>query len=205
MLFYLNGIFTGLLILANITAVKLFHIGTWVILPAAVIIYIFTYPIIDVITEVYGKKDAQRTVHSGLVTQILALVFITITIHLPEAPVFKDQESFETILNGSFRVVLASLISYTVSQHLDVFVFNLLKSRHGQKKLWLRNNASTMLSQLIDTTVFIVIAFYGTIPLEVLGTLIITQYIFKFLAAICTTPIVYFLVGIARKHEAKIL
>ncbi|MBO0962721.1 queuosine precursor transporter [Neobacillus sp. MM2021_6] len=203
MIFYLNGIFVGLLILANIVAVKLFSIGDFAMLPAAVIVYIFTYPLIDVIVEVYGKKEGRRAVQAGLITQILALIFITITIHLPAAPVFQDQKSFETILNGSFRVIIASLISYAVSQNLDVFVFNKLKGMHGQKKLWLRNNASTMLSQLIDTTIFITIAFYGTMPIAILGSLILTQYIFKFGAAILTTPLVYGLVHMIRKQETK--
>ncbi|QCJ41032.1 VUT family protein [Bacillus sp. S3] len=203
MIFYLNGIFVGLLILANIVAVKLFSIGDFAILPAAVIVYIFTYPLIDVIVEVYGKKEGRRTVQAGLIMQILALIFIIITIHLPAAPVFKEQVAFETILNGSFRVILASLISYAISQNLDVFVFNKLKKRHGQKKLWLRNNASTMLSQLIDTTIFITIAFYGTMPIAILGSLILTQYIFKFAAAILTTPLVYGLVHFIRKQETK--
>ncbi|MCJ8007100.1 queuosine precursor transporter [Lederbergia wuyishanensis] len=202
MILYLNGVFVGLLILSNIVAVKLFNIGDFAILPAAVIIYIFTFPIIDTIVEIYGKKEARRTVQAGLITQILALIFITITVHLPAAPVFKDQQSFETILNGSFRVIIASLISYVVSQNLDVYIFNKLKSIHGQKKLWLRNNASTMLSQLIDTTIFITIAFYGMMPNAVLVTLIITQYIFKFFAAILTTPIVYLLVHLIRKKES---
>lgn len=201
MLLYLNGIFVGLLILANIVAVKLFSIGNLAILPAAVIVYIFTYPIVDVIVEAYGKKEGRKTVQAGLITQILALLFITITIHLPSAPVFKDQGAFETILNGSFRVILASLISYGVSQNLDVFVFNKLKTIHGQKKLWLRNNASTMLSQLLDTVIFITIAFYGTMPIAVLGSLILTQYIFKFLASIVNTPIVYLLVHLIRRFE----
>lgn len=203
MIFYLNGIFVGLLILANIVAVKLFSIGEWAMLPAAVVVYIFTYPLIDVIVEAYGKKEGRRTVNAGLVTQVLALIFITITIHLPAAPVFQEQKAFETILNGSFRVIIASLISYAVSQNLDVFVFNKLKSVHGSKKLWLRNNASTMLSQLIDTTIFITIAFYGTMPLAVLGSLILTQYIFKFLASILTTPLVYGLVHLVRKQDSK--
>lgn len=202
MVLYLNGAFVGLLILANIVAVKLFSIGTFAILPAAVIIYIFTYPLVDVIVEVYGKKEGQRTVKAGLLTQILALIFISIAIHLPAAPVFKNQDAFQTILSGSFRVILASLLSYAVSQHLDVFVFNRLKNIHGQKKLWLRNNASTMLSQLIDTTIFITVAFYGTMPLAVLGSLILTQYVFKFLASIVMTPIVYLLVHLFRKQEA---
>lgn len=201
MILYLNGAFVGLLILANIVAVKLFSVGTFAILPAAVVVYIFTYPLVDVIVEVYGKKEGQRTVQAGLMTQIVALLFLAITIHLPAAPIFKNQDSFQIILNGSFRVIVASLISYGVSQNLDVFVFNRLKTIHGNKKLWLRNNASTMLSQLIDTSIFISIAFWGTMPLAVLGGLIVTQYIFKFLASIAMTPFVYGLVRLIRKKE----
>jgi len=205
MILYLNGIFVGLLILSNIVAVKLFSIGTWAMLPAAVIIYIFTFPITDVIVEVYGKKEAQRTVRAGFITQVLALIFIAITIALPAAPAFGDQASYETILSGGLRVVVASLISYMVSQNLDVFVFGQLKARHGQKKLWLRNNASTMTSQLVDTTIFITIAFYGTMPLAVLGGLILTQYAFKFVASIVLTPVVYLLVGLVKKQESAVI
>lgn len=203
MLLYLNGIFVGLLILANIVAVKLFSIGEWAVLPAAVIVYIFTYPLIDVIVEVYGKKEGRRTVQAGLIMQVLALIFIAITVHLPAAPFFKEQGAFETILNGSFRVIVASLISYAISQNLDVFVFNKLKNKHGEKKLWLRNNASTMLSQLLDTTIFITIAFAGTMPVAALGGLVLTQYVFKFLASIVNTPIVYLLVHLVRRSESS--
>lgn len=203
MILYLNGIFVGLLILANIVAVKIFSIGEWAILPAAVIIYIFTYPIIDVIVEVYGKKEGRRTVNAGLITQILALGFIAIAIALPAAPTFSHQASFETILGGSFRVIIASLVSYAVSSNLDVLVFNRLKEKHGSKKLWLRNNASTMLSQLVDTTIFISIAFYGTMPITVLGSLILMQYAFKFIASILATPLVYGMVHFIRSRESK--
>lgn len=203
MLLYLNGIFVGLLILSNIVAVKLFSIGHWAVLPAAVIIYIFTYPIVDVIVEVYGKKTGRKTVQAGLITQVLALIFIFVTIQLPAAPVFAHQPEFKTILGGSFRVIVASLVSYAVSQNLDVFVFNKLKKKHGVKKLWLRNNASTMLSQLVDTAIFISIAFIGTMPFSVLVMLIFTQYVFKFCASIVATPIVYLLVSVTRKQEAK--
>lgn len=203
MLLYLNGIFVGLLILANIVAVKLFSIGDWAVLPAAVIIYIFTYPIVDTIVEVYGKEAGSKTVKAGLMTQILAVIFITITIYLPSAPFFEHQSEYQTILSGSFRVIIASLISYTISQNIDVLVFNKLKQRHGIKKLWLRNNASTMLSQLLDTSIFIFIAFYGTMPMLALVTLILTQYIFKFFASIVATPFVYLLVKIIRNKKSN--
>lgn len=205
MLLYLNGLFVGLLILANIVAVKLVSIGEFAILPAAVVIYIFTYPIIDVIVEVYGKEQAKQTVRAGLITQVIALVFISITVALPSASFWQGQTSFETILNGSLRVIAASLISYFISQNLDVYVFDRLKKKHGTKKLWLRNNASTMVSQLLDTSIFITIAFAGTVPTAVLFGMIATQYVVKFFATIATTPLVYGAVYGIRKQQKELV
>ncbi|MCA1040625.1 queuosine precursor transporter [Bacillus infantis] len=203
MLLYLNAAFAGLLILSNILAVKLFSLGSWAVLPAAVIVYVFTYPITDIIGEVYGKEAARKTVLAGFVTQLLSAVFIFAAIHLPSAPFFGAQAEFETILSGSFRITIASLISYLVSQNLDVYVFHKLKEKHGSKKLWIRNNLSTVSSQLIDTSVFILIAFYGTMPAGALLAMIGTQYVFKFLVALIDTPLVYLLVGMARKEKKQ--
>lgn len=203
MLYYLNGLFVGLLILSNVLAVKLFSIGDWIVLPAAVIIYVFTYPILDVITEAYGKEAARRTVLTGFLAQILAIGFIWIAIKLPAASFYENQESFELIFTAGFRVTIASLAAYLVSQNLDVTIFDKLKKRHGKKKLWIRNNLSTMASQLVDTAIFISIAFYGTMPLGVLIGMIFSQYIFKFIVAILDTPVVYALVAICRRAEKK--
>ena len=123
MLYYLNGLFVGLLILSNILAVKLFSIGSWIVLPAAVIVYVFTYPILDVITEVYGKKAARRTVLTGFATQLFAIVFIWIAIQLPAASFYEHQQSFEIIFTAGFRVTIASLIAYLVSQNLRCIYF----------------------------------------------------------------------------------
>lgn len=204
MLLYLNGIFVGLLILSNILAVKLISIGNWIVLPAAVIIYVFTYPITDVIGEVYGKEAARKTVMAGLITQIFAIIFIMIAIHFPPAPFFTLQQEYEAILSGSFRITLASLTAYVVSQHLDVIVFHRLKQRHGEKKLWLRNNVSTSLSQLVDTTIFIVIAFEGVVPISTIFMMIGTQYLFKFIVALLDTPLVYLLVYMCRHDKVGV-
>lgn len=203
MLLYLNGAFVGLLILSNILAVKLFSLGSWAVLPAAVIIYVFTYPILDTITEVYGKDMARKTVTAGLVTQIMAIIFIFITIKLPAASFYEFQPEYETIFTAGFRVTIASLLSFLISQNLDVTVFHRLKERHGEKKLWIRNNASTMISQLVDTTIFISIAFYGTIPFTALLGLILTQYVFKFIVAILDTPLVYLLVRLCKRDVER--
>jgi len=200
---YLTALFTGLLLMSNVLGVKLFSIWGF-ILPAAALVYVVTFLITDVIGELYGKKAARTTIQAGFMTQIAALVFIFITIQLPAAPVFESQAQFEEILGGSFRVIAASLLSYLASQNVDLFIFHRLKAKHGKRKLWLRNNLSKMFSQLIDTMIFITIAFWGTVPGGVLLGMIATQYVFKFIISIIDTPIAYLLVYFGRKRRAAI-
>ncbi|RYG72068.1 VUT family protein [Lentibacillus lipolyticus] len=196
MFVYLNALFVGLLLLSNILGVKLFSIGG-VVLPAAVIVYVITYLITDVTGEVYGKDAARKMVQAGFLTQVIALGFIFAAIQLPAAADFALQAEFESVLGGSFRVIAASLISYVASQNLDVSIFHRLKARHGDGKLWLRNNLSTMTSQLVDTVLFITVAFWGIVPFPVLAGMVVTQYLVKLGIALIDTPIVYLLVKAA--------
>ncbi|MDL4839013.1 queuosine precursor transporter [Aquibacillus rhizosphaerae] len=200
MFIYLNALFVGLLVLSNILGVKLFSVGEYM-LPAAAVVYVVTYLLTDVISEVYGKDAARKTVQAGFFTQVVALVFIFVAIQLPAAPAFGLQTEFSAILGGSFRVMLASLVAYVISQNLDVSIFHRLKKKHGEKKLWLRNNLSTMSSQLIDTTIFITIAFVGSVPMQVLLGMIVTQYVFKLIVAAVDTPLVYLLVKWAKRDK----
>lgn len=202
MLFYLTALFSGLLVVSNILGVKLFAVGDFM-LPAAIIVYMATFLITDVIGEVYGRRNARITVRAGFFTQVVVLFFIYLAIELPPAPAFAMQTEYEMILGGGFRIIAASLVSYLVSQNLDVSIFHKLKARHGDKKLWLRNNASTGIAQLVDTSIFITIAFWGVVPPEAMFGMIVAQYIAKMIIALIDTPIVYLFVKIARsrKHE----
>jgi uncharacterized integral membrane protein (TIGR00697 family) len=202
MLFYLTALFSGLLVLSNILGIKIFAAGSFM-LPAAVVVYMVTFLITDVIGEVYGKKMAKRTIRAGFLTQVVALFFIYLAIELPPAPTFGMQNEYEMILGGSFQLILASLISYIVSQNIDVAIFHNLKEKHGRRKLWLRNNASAAVTQFVDTTLFILIGFWGIIPFEGLISMIIMQYIAKFIIMLFDTPIVYILVHFARKYRVR--
>ena len=114
---------------------------------------------------------------------------------LPAADFWEGQHAYETILGSVPRVVLASMTAYLISQHSDVHVFHHLRRVTNGRHLWFRNNASTMLSQAIDTTLFISIAFAGAVPAGVLWNMIATQYLVKVAVAAVDTPIVYALVG----------
>lgn len=183
----LTSIFVMSLVLANILASKILMIGNLVI-PSAVVAYPITFLMTDVIGEIWGKEQANKTVRIGLFCQLMALGLIIAAIFLPIAPFANNQDMFVGILGSSLRVTLASLIAYMCSQSWDVFVFHKLKDKSIKHK-WLRNNASTMTSQIIDTAIFITIAFYGTVP-SIL-TMIVSQYIVKLIIALIDTPFFY--------------
>lgn len=186
----LNCIFVVGLIISNIVAAKVVTFG-WMVAPAAIVIYPLTFLITDVIGELWGRDEANRTVRTGLLCQVISLVLIAAAIALPVAPFADNQAAFAGILGNTFRMVFASLVAYLTSQTWDVFVFHLLKNKTDGKHKWLRNNASTMSSQIIDTLIFITIAFWGTVPN--IWVMVLSQYVIKFCIALIDTPFFYLL------------
>lgn len=189
-LIWLNCFFIASLLIANVVAGKIISIGYFV-LPAAVVAYPVTFLCTDIIGEIWGKEQANSTVKKGFVVQLFALLLLCIAIVLPPADFMKEfQMQFSAVLSNSARFVIASLCAYSISQHCDVTLFHGLKKRFEGRYKWLRNNASTMTSQFVDTAIFITIAFYGTVP--DLFLMIVSQYVVKCIMALLDTPFFYF-------------
>ncbi|WP_392404254.1 queuosine precursor transporter [Clostridioides difficile] len=187
----LNCIFVTSLVVSNIVAGKVIDIFG-LIVPAAVVAYPLTFLCTDVIGEIWGKEEANRTVKRGILMQLFSLLLITIAIALPSASFAQEYgNNLKVVLGQNVRFVLASLTAYILAQSNDVFIFHKLKDKFRGKHKWLRNNASTMLSQLIDTAIFITIGFWGTVP-SIL-TMIMSQYVVKFCLALLDTPFFYLL------------
>ncbi len=195
----LATLFTTCLIVANIIAVKLISIGGWVV-PAGVIAYPLTFLFTDVIAELYGRKIASRVVWAGFGANLLMVVLIFGGKILPEATIWQGQPAYESILGMVPRIVLASMIAYLISQHHDVFAFHFWRQKTKGRFLWLRNNASTMVSQALDTGLFITIAFWGTVPTEVVIEMLLTQYVIKLVIAAGDTPFCYLLVALLKNR-----
>lgn len=188
-LLILNGIFITSLLIANVVSAKI--VTFWgLVIPAAIVAYPLTFLMTDIIGEIWGKEQANETVKLGFICQLISLVLIGLAILLPVAPFADNQAEFKGIMAQSFRVVAASLVAYYCSQSWDVWVFHKIREK-GTGNKWLRNNLSTMTSQIIDTAIFITIAFIGSVPN--IWVMIISQYLIKFIYALLDTIPFYYL------------
>ena len=202
-LMLVNAIFVTSLLIANVVSSKI--VSFWgLTVPAAIVAYPLTFLMTDVIGEIWGKEEANKTVKLGFICQMISLVLIGCAILLPVAPFADNQAQFTEILGSSFRVVFASMIGYLCSQSWDVWVFHKIRDayikKHGSTKggRWIWNNASTMTSQIIDTAIFITIAFVGTVPN--IFTMIASQYFIKLIYAALDTPFFYLLTNKKRSE-----
>lgn len=196
----LVGLFAATSILANVVATKIADLGV-AFATVAILFYPITFIIDNTISEVWGKRVARRVVWTGLCANVLMSLVFFISIRVPAAPFYDQQQAFESVLGSVPRIALASIVAYSISQHLDIFLFLGIRKKTQGRHLWLRNNVSTWICQLIDTTIFTFVAFFGTIPFEEIWGIISTEYTLKIVIAVISTPLVYVLVSWARSKD----
>lgn len=210
------ALFITSLVTAQLIAVKLLAIpfpqpipivGASVLVPAGVLAYAVTFFASDCYAELYGRRATQIMVNAGFVMNFVMLGLVWLAIEAPGSPAGVDPTSFANVLGLSTNIVIGSLAAYFVSQNWDVIAFHAIGDRTEGRHLWLRNLGSTGTSQLIDTAIFVVAAFYlvpsalgigQALPEAVLMQLIVGQYIVKLLIAVLDTPFVYAVVGYIR-------
>lgn len=190
----LTAVFAGSLTIASILAHKIIVVAG-LFAPAGVLAYSVTFICTDVISEVWGKERARQVVIGGFATLVVVLVLVQLSLVWPKAPFYQGEEAFQTILGSTSRIIIASFIAYLVSQFHDVWAFHFWKNVTRERHLWLRNNLSTAVSQFLDSSLFVTIAFYGIAPV---WPLIVGQWVIKFGIAILDTPIIYLVVWLLR-------
>ncbi|PIX61890.1 hypothetical protein CO057_02065 [Candidatus Uhrbacteria bacterium CG_4_9_14_0_2_um_filter_41_50] len=189
----LLGIFVGLLIGMNLIGGKIITV-LGISVSVAIFMTPLTFLITDIIEEVMGKKTAQSFIYIGVAALLMTLVYTAVFVILDPAERYEFNDAYVTIFGVSIRMIIASIIAFVVSQTHDVWAFEFWKKKTHGKMLWLRNNASTMVSQVIDTLLFMMIAFYGISDKFTFGfiiTLAIPYYLFKIAFAALDTPFVY--------------
>ena len=198
----LTILFVVSLIISNVVTGKLVQTGlsfngVEMVLPGAMVCYALTFLMTDVIGEIWGKQQANECVKLGFIAQLTALILIQLTKYLP-AYDSTMQDAYVKVLGQGWLYVVASLLAYYTAQSWDVWIFHKIRNKfNGNPNLrWLWNNLSTITSQLIDTMIFITIAFglgLGWLfnNIGMLGLMIIGQYLFKAGLAILDTPFFY--------------
>ncbi|WP_034633090.1 queuosine precursor transporter [Maridesulfovibrio bastinii] len=194
----LTSLFIGSLVVAAFVSSKIINIFGFTA-PAGVLAYSLTFIVSDVISEIWGKEQANEVVRSGFFALIAAITLSWLAQIWDPAPFWQNQEAFKSVFSSTPRIVLASLTAYIISQNHDVWLFHFIKNITGQKHLWIRNNASTIISQLIDSTVFVTVAFYGVLPVT---DIILGQWVAKIGIALLDTPFVYLVVSFIRFRTA---
>jgi uncharacterized integral membrane protein (TIGR00697 family) len=195
---FLSGIFLTSLVVGNIIGTTKFVNAFGLIVPAGVLAYPFTFLATDLICELYGKKKAQTLVWIGFIMNVFLLALMSLGHFLPDATgVSGAASTFERVYQFMVGNVIASMIAYLIAQTVDVHLFHFWKKLTKGKHLWLRNNASTTLSQLIDTISILSILYLAdNLGPEVksvnsLVKLIFASYLFKFFFALFDTPLFY--------------
>jgi len=200
---FLKYLFIAILLLANIIASKIVIIAGFIV-PAAIILYPFTFLITYVIAEIEGRDEAKKLVITGFLISLIMVIVLYIGRILPPAPFWKHQDAYMMILGSAPRIVMASMTAYMVSQYHDVWAFHWLKKKTAGKHLWLRNNISTAVSQLIDSVLFITIAFGGVYPAATVLMMIGGQYAVKLIIAVLDTPFCYMLVSLYGNNRKQV-
>lgn len=213
-LFFCITLFITCLLGAVITSFKVqtYDVFGWVILiPAGTILFSLCYLATDVISEVWGRAYAFRVVLLGILMRLIILLYFYFAISaetwfgsIGVAPFWtpEQQEAYASVLGGSQRIIIAGFVSFFVSSIIDVFIFHTFKQRDlGKNRLWFRNNFSTIVSQVINSLIFVSLAFGAVATIGQILSLIAGQVFVKVLMAFLDTPLIYVLRNYAMNRK----
>jgi len=194
------GIFVAVLLISNISAVKLVELFGFPF-DGGTLLFPLSYIFGDILTEVYGFARARRVIWLGFFGNLLAVLTFAAVAALPPASVWPNQDAFIATLGVVPRIVAASFIAYLAGEFSNSYVLAKMKIATRGRLLWTRTIGSTLIGQGVDTLIFVTLAFGGTIPARELGLMMIFNYVFKCGTEIIFTPATYAVVGFLKKRE----
>ena len=193
----LASIFVGCLVCSNLILQKFFTLSLFGLTNLELSVGIIPYPITflctDLISEIYGRKKAAQVVIAGFITSLVILIIVSIANFVATTSWSKvDGKTFTQVFGLFAPAVIASLLAYLTAQFIDIRLFHFWKNLTKGKYLWIRNNGSTIISQIIDTSLVLsVLSFFGVISWEQFNLLFINSFIFKLFFALLDTPFFY--------------
>ncbi len=199
---FITAAFSTVLVLSNISSTKILSLG-WFSFDGGTIIFPLAYIFGDILTEVYGYARARRVIWTGFAMNLLMVAVFYAVGKLPPAMDWPYQESFMNILGVVPRIVAGSLAAYLLGEFVNSYALAKLKIKTAGKHFWLRAIGSTAVGQFFDTTVFLLIAFAGVLPWNLLLIVWVSNYIFKILTEVILLPITYRIAGWLKKKEEE--
>lgn len=203
----LAAVFLSSLVVCNLIANKFVRLdlGLHVFeVSAGILPYPVTFLATDLLSELYGRRRANRVVWAGFAASLFSLLAIWLGASLPAlsfSPV--DDATFDGVFANTWRVIGASMTAYLCAQFVDVRLFHFWKELTKGKHLWLRNNASTVVSQLLDSALVVFVLFVGQRSFEEMLSLIFAAWLFKTLCALADTPLFYFGTWLLQRTPAR--
>ena len=201
-LFAFSIFYGGMVCIAGVLGNKQIALG-----PLAVEAGIFAFLLLVItsssVAELHGRDTANRLVLIGFVPLIVSLLLSLLVLAVPAADGMDPARlsAFETVMGGTPRIWLGGILAYGISTLLNVTIFSRLKASEGGRLLWLRSAVASVLSQIVDTLIFITIAFYGVFPI---GELILGQMLAKVvLSIVLVPPLIYFFVALGRRLDSQ--
>jgi uncharacterized integral membrane protein (TIGR00697 family) len=202
---YLGAIsvfFVSVLLISNIASTKIVDLK-WFVFDGGTLLFPLSYIFGDIMTEVYGYKRARSVIWLGFFMALLMSVVLIVIGKLPAASDWGNQAAYDAILGLTPRIVLASLVAYLCGSFSNSFILSKMKIWTGGKMLWARTIGSTVVGELVDSTLFVMIAFFGILPNSLLLTIIISNYLFKTAIEIIFTPATYKVVNFLKQKEGE--
>jgi uncharacterized integral membrane protein (TIGR00697 family) len=199
-LYIVSSVFVAALLISNFAAQKMFSLGPFVF-TAGVLVFPISYIFGDVLTEVYGFRRARKVIYLGFVLNIFMSLVLWISIQLPPASGWNLQNEYATINSVVPRMVLASMFAYLSGELVNSYVVSKLKVKTEGKHLFVRLIGSTFAGELVDSIVFAIIGFVGTLPFPVILTAIVSAWLVKTLYEILVYPLTVIVVNKLKRSE----
>jgi uncharacterized integral membrane protein (TIGR00697 family) len=198
----LTTAFVVILLVSNLIAQKVCQIGPFAV-SGAVLLFPITYIFGDVFTEVYGFGASRRAIWLGFFGTGLLYLMAAITIALPPAPGWHNQQAFATVFGFIPRILAASLIAFWAGEFANSYTMARMKVFTDGRMLWTRTVGSTIVGQAVDTTLVIVLTFAGTVPFSTIGNMVVTGYLLKVGYEVLATPLTYLVINWLKKAESS--
>jgi uncharacterized integral membrane protein (TIGR00697 family) len=195
---FITALFVTCLLTANIVGVKVWGAGS-LVLPAAVILFPFSYIFGDILTEVYGYKEARKVIWLGFLCNLIFVIFAWLGQLLPPAPLWTGQNAYITILGYTPRLLAASFLGYLVGEFSNSFVLAKMKILTKGKWLWSRTISSTIVGEGLDTVIFIIGAYVGAAFFT--PWMILWHWLAKVVIEVIFIPLTYVIVNYLKKNE----